>query len=177
MEIQETRQGAVTVVRPQGPLADWGTRSSSRALWTMPCGEASGGSWWTRAPSPTSIAGGLKSSWTRPTLFAKTGRACHVCCVNETIREVLHMTGLADRFEHFEDVNSRSGASCSTIHLDQRLSDSLRWETRPSNPAPVKPHESEWAMCSPSSTANSRRSNSTRRSSSRPIPTSGRTAR
>lgn len=34
------------------------------------------------------------------------GRALKICCVNETIREVLDLTGLAVRFDHFDDTNS-----------------------------------------------------------------------
>jgi len=88
MEIQETRQGAVTVVRPQGPLA-LGDAEQFKSV----------------------VDDAVRRSLGRVLVdaadaLAKTGRALHVCCVNETIREVLHMTGLADRFEHFEDVNS-----------------------------------------------------------------------
>lgn len=38
--------------------------------------------------------------------LAVGGRSLKLCAINETIREVLDLTGLASRFDHFEDVNS-----------------------------------------------------------------------
>ena len=35
----------------------------------------------------------------------QSGRALKLCGVNQNIREVLNLTGLADMFEHFEDAS------------------------------------------------------------------------
>jgi anti-anti-sigma factor len=38
--------------------------------------------------------------------IAQTGQSLKLCGVNETIRQVLELTELASRFEHFADVNA-----------------------------------------------------------------------
>ena len=38
--------------------------------------------------------------------LAAGGRSLKLCAINETIREVLDLTGLANRFDHFDDTNS-----------------------------------------------------------------------
>jgi anti-anti-sigma factor len=38
--------------------------------------------------------------------LGSSGRALRLCGACETLREVLELTGLADRFEHYEDVNT-----------------------------------------------------------------------
>lgn len=105
MEIAENRHGAVTVVKPVGPLvgpdgdrfkahvADVIARSlgrfvvdasaipllDSRALEVL-----------------VELADGLSDS----------GQALRLCGANETVREILELTDLANRFEHYSDVNT-----------------------------------------------------------------------
>lgn len=105
MEIQETRQGAVTVVRPQGPLA-LGDAEQFKSVVDDAVRRSLGRLVVDAGAIAYVDSRGLEVLVDASDALAKTGRALHVCCVNETIREVLHMTGLADRFEHFEDVNS-----------------------------------------------------------------------
>lgn len=38
--------------------------------------------------------------------LSSSGRALRLCGAGETIREVLDLTGLSDRFEYYEDVNT-----------------------------------------------------------------------
>lgn len=38
--------------------------------------------------------------------MAQSGQALKVCAANETLRQVLDLTGLSPLFEHFEDVNA-----------------------------------------------------------------------
>lgn len=38
--------------------------------------------------------------------LAQSGRTLKLCHVNETVRQVIELTGLRPLFEHFEDVNS-----------------------------------------------------------------------
>ncbi len=38
--------------------------------------------------------------------LAAGGRALKLCAINETIREILDLTGLGNRFDHFDDTNS-----------------------------------------------------------------------
>jgi anti-anti-sigma factor len=39
-------------------------------------------------------------------VLAKSGQSLKLCGANDVLREVLQLTGLAPRFEHFEDANS-----------------------------------------------------------------------
>ncbi len=39
-------------------------------------------------------------------VLGEGGRSLKLCGINETIREVLDLTGLALRFDHFDDTNS-----------------------------------------------------------------------
>jgi anti-sigma B factor antagonist len=105
MEIVEQRQGAVSVVKPQGPLAlgdadqfkatvtDVMTRSLGRMIV-----DASGIAY--------VDSRGLEVLVEVSDQLAETGRALRLCGTNDTLREVLDLTNLADKFEHFEDVNA-----------------------------------------------------------------------
>lgn len=104
MEIQETRQGAVTVLKPQGPLA-MGDAEQFKAT----AGEVIQRSLGRLVVDASAIAyvdsRGLEVLVETSDALAQAGRSLRVCGANETIREVLHLTGLEERFEHFEDVN------------------------------------------------------------------------
>ena len=49
---------------------------------------------------------GLEVLVTASDELAGSGRSVRLCGATETLREVLDLTGNADRFEHFADVNS-----------------------------------------------------------------------
>lgn len=105
MEIQEQRHGAVTVVKPQGPLvvgdaeefrvrlADTMTRSLGRFVVDA-----------SAIPYVDSL--GLEALVQSTDELGASGRALRLCGACETLREVLELTGLADRFEHYVDVNT-----------------------------------------------------------------------
>jgi len=38
--------------------------------------------------------------------MAQSGKALKLCAANETLRQVLELTGVAPLFEHFEDANA-----------------------------------------------------------------------
>jgi anti-anti-sigma factor len=105
MEIQEQRHGAVTVVKPQGPLvvgdaeefrvrlAETMTRSLGRFVVDA-----------SAIPYVDSL--GLEALVQSTDELGASGRALRLCGACETLREVLELTGLADRFEHYVDVNT-----------------------------------------------------------------------
>lgn len=105
MDIQEQRHGAVTVVKPMGPLVladaeqfrvhlvDVMQRSLGRFVI-----DASGVPY-LDSPGLEALAGVTEE------LFAG-GRALRVCGAGETLREVLDLTGLAERFEFYEDATT-----------------------------------------------------------------------
>src|SRR4051812_13900299 len=104
MEIQETAQGAVTVLKPVGALTlgdaqDFKIRALGVAAKTMGriVVDASG--------VPFVDSQGLEGLVDVTEELAQGGRALKLCAANATIREVIQITGWGDSFEFYEDVN------------------------------------------------------------------------
>lgn len=105
MDIQQHRHGAVTSVKPHGPLtvADAGTLREqlldvrSRSLGRLVLDVSA---------MPFIDSAGLEALLDVTDELAKSGQALKLCGKNDLLREVLELTDLASHFEHFEDVNS-----------------------------------------------------------------------
>lgn len=105
MEIQETRQGAVTVLKPVGPLvgndAEQFLREVSEAV-TRNLGrlvvDASAVQY--------TDSRGLEVLAELAQELEQSGQAMRLCATGETLREVLELTGLNDLFEHYADVTT-----------------------------------------------------------------------
>jgi anti-anti-sigma factor len=105
MKIHEQRHGAVTMLRPEGPLVDQdvvpfrqqlnNVRRSSLGRVVVDMGTV-----------PFMDSKGLETLVEVTHEMAESGQALRLCSVNETIREVLELTDLASMFEHYADVNS-----------------------------------------------------------------------
>lgn len=105
MEIQESRQGAVTCVKPIGPIvqadaeqfrrhaAEVRTRSLGRFVVDL-------------SAVPFVDSQGLESLVGLTDELSEGGQALRLCGASEVLREVFDLTGLADLFEHYLDVNS-----------------------------------------------------------------------
>ncbi|MCC6679087.1 MAG: STAS domain-containing protein [Phycisphaerales bacterium] len=103
MEIEEQRHGAVTVLRPRGPLiqtdadqfrkraADVMARSLGRFVV-----DASGIAY--------TDSRGLEVLAEVSEELAQGGQVLRLCGAGETLREVLELTELSALFEHYEDV-------------------------------------------------------------------------
>lgn len=105
MDIQEQRHGAVTVVKPVGPLVQADAeqlRAFLAEIMTRSLGrfviDASG--------VPYVDSPGLEALMAATEDLTSSGRAMRVCGAGETLREVLDLTGLAERFEFYEDVTT-----------------------------------------------------------------------
>lgn len=105
MEVVEQRHGAVTVVKPMGPLVQQDAVKFRQRL-----GEVMGRSLGRFVVDASMIAfvdsQGLEVLVTASDELADSGRSVRLCGATETLREVLDLTGNANRFEHFADVNS-----------------------------------------------------------------------
>lgn len=103
MEIHEQRHGAVTVLRPSGPIlqadADAFRASASDAI-----GRSMGRCVIDASEIPYVDSSGLEALLAVTEELGAGGRSLRLCAATETVREVLDLTGIADRFEHFEDV-------------------------------------------------------------------------
>jgi anti-sigma B factor antagonist len=105
MEIQEQAQGAVTVLKPMGPLTEPDAEQfKSRAvdLVTKSLGRV--------VIDASAIAfvdsRGIEALADVTEELAQSGRALKLCAANQTVRQVLDLTGWSDEFEYFEDVNA-----------------------------------------------------------------------
>ena len=105
MDIQEQKQGAVTVLKPMGALvaaeAEMAKNRLQEAL-TKSLGRVV----LDASAIPFLDSAGLEVLVDVTEKLLESGRALKVCGANETLREVFELTGWADAFEHFADVNS-----------------------------------------------------------------------
>ena len=104
MEIQEQRHGAVTVLKPMGPIL-----VGESVILRQRLAEAISRSMGRCIIDATLIAyvdsTGLELLVETADDLAESGRSLRVCNATETLREVFDLTGVADRFEHYDDVN------------------------------------------------------------------------
>lgn len=105
MDIQEQRHGAVTVVKPVGPLVQGDSEQfltrlnevTSRSLGRFVVDACA---------VPYVDSQGLEALLKVTDELAASGRSLRLCGVTETLRDVLDLTGLSERFEQYEDVNA-----------------------------------------------------------------------
>ncbi len=105
MEIIEQRQGAVTVLRPVGALA-LGDAEEFKGALTDAMTRSLG-----RLVVDAGAVGyvdsrGLEVLLEASQQLSESGRALRLCGVSDTVREVLDLTDLLERFEYYEDVNA-----------------------------------------------------------------------
>lgn len=105
MEIHEQAQGAVTVLKPMGPLsAADAEQFKTRALEVVTKNLG-------RVVIDASAVAFVDSRGVEALVdvteeIGQSGRALKLCTLNQTIRQVLELTGWSDAFEYFDDVNT-----------------------------------------------------------------------
>jgi len=105
MQIESERQGAVTVLKPRGPLvAEDAGAIRQRALDTI--AESMGRMVIDASAIVYVDSQGLEALLDLADELADAGRVLKLCGVNETVREVLELTETSGAFEHFEDVSA-----------------------------------------------------------------------
>ncbi|MHC4992056.1 MAG: STAS domain-containing protein [Planctomycetota bacterium] len=105
MVIQEENHGAVSVVRPIGPIAKDDAERLRHRLAELRK-ESLGRLVVDTTSVPFVDSRGLEVLLQVSEDLAESGRVLKLCCLNEVLREVLELTELASMFEHFEDVNA-----------------------------------------------------------------------
>lgn len=105
MDIQEQRHGAVTVVKPVGPLVQADAEQFRTHLEGV-LARSLGRFVLDASAVPYVDSPGLESLASATETLISGGRSLRVCGAGETLREVLDLTGLAERFEFFEDVTT-----------------------------------------------------------------------
>ncbi len=105
MDIHEQREGAVTVLKPMGPILQ-GEADQFRSR----LGEAMTRSLGRMVVDVSAVAyvdsKGLETLAEAAEEFSSIGGALKLCGANETLREVLDVTELTPMFEHFADVQT-----------------------------------------------------------------------
>jgi anti-anti-sigma factor len=105
VEITESRQGAVTVVKPVGPLC-----SVDAPAFKSRMAEATSMSLGRLVIDAAGIAfvdsEGLEALLDASEQLGASGQTLKLCGLNETVREVLELTGLTDGIEHYDDVHA-----------------------------------------------------------------------
>ena len=105
MEIQTQRQGAITIIRPQGALIAEDAEKVKASL--LESAVASLGRVVLDLEAiPFVDSRGLEVLVEVTEEMSGGGQSLKLCAANKTVREVLELTGLAGLFELFEDVGS-----------------------------------------------------------------------
>ena len=105
MNIQTQRQGAISIIRPQGPLMGTDADQVKVALLDT-AGASLGRVVLDLEMTPFIDSRGLEVLVEVTEEMSGGGQSLKLCAANKTLREVLELTGLAGLFEIFEDVGS-----------------------------------------------------------------------
>lgn len=103
MQIEETRQGAVTVIKPIGAIA--GDHAQAFLAAIDQAGRRSLGRLVLDASQIMLVdSRGLEALVKASERLGDSGQALRLCGAGETLREVLDLTELTGHFEHYPDV-------------------------------------------------------------------------
>ena len=105
MKIIETKQGAVTVIKPAGPLTQADATEFKHTAMKVLQGNL-GRMLVDMSAIPFIDSMGLEVLYDLTEEMTKSGQMLKLCASNKTLREVLNLTGLSPLFEHFDDVNT-----------------------------------------------------------------------
>ena len=105
MKITEQHQGAVTVLKPEGPLID-ADADKFKATAINVARQTLGRVVIDMSAIPFVDSKGLESLLDVTDALGQSGHTLKICAISKTVREVLELTELVSSFEHFVDVNS-----------------------------------------------------------------------
>lgn len=105
MKTQLQRTGAVTVVRPDGPIiGDDADRFKTEVLGAI---HENLGRVIIDASCLTYVdSRGLEVLLEATEYLAHSGQTLKLCALNKTVRQVLELTGLSSQFEYYDDTNT-----------------------------------------------------------------------
>lgn len=105
MEMVTQQRGAVMVVKPSGPLTGAEAEVFETRIREL-MRENLGRIVIDASALPFVDSRGLESLADVAEELAQSGKGLKVCAANETLRQVLELTGLSPQFEHFDDTNA-----------------------------------------------------------------------
>ena len=105
MQIDQQRQGAVTVIRPQGPLTEQDAPALRNHLREV-LAESLGRFIVDVGGIPFVDSAGLEALVDAGEELTQSGLSLKLCSVPETLAQVFSLTGVSDHFEQYEDANA-----------------------------------------------------------------------
>ncbi len=105
MKLLQQRHGAVTMLKPEGPLIEAAASEfdkAARGLVTATLGRFVVDM--SAVPFVDSV--GLETLLGLTELLEESGKVLKLCAVNKTVRQVFELTEIDSLFDHFEDVNT-----------------------------------------------------------------------
>ena len=105
MQLHEQQCGAVTALRPEGPLVAEDVEEFKQRAHELLHRDL-GRCVVDFSAVPYVDSRGLEAMLDVNDEISQTGHALKLCGANDTIRQVLELTNLGHTFEHFADVNS-----------------------------------------------------------------------
>ena len=105
MVIKEQRHGAVTIVCPEGPIAGDDVEAFRKAVETLNH-RTLGRCVIDLSATPFVDSKALEALLDISDSFSESGHVLRLCGVRDIVQTILQMTGLADRFDQFEDANA-----------------------------------------------------------------------
>ena len=105
MRINEQKSGAVTVLKPEGPILEADAAALKQKLMAT-LGASLGRFVVDLSAVPYVDSKGLEALVEVTEEMSRSGQALRLCAPNKTVREVLELTDLASMFDHFEDTNT-----------------------------------------------------------------------
>lgn len=105
MKINEQRSGAVTVLKPEGPILEGDAAAFKQKLMAT-LGASLGRFVIDMSAVPYVDSMGLEALVEVTEEMSRSGQALRLCNPNKTVREVLELTDLSSLFDHFEDTNT-----------------------------------------------------------------------
>lgn len=103
MKVQTQQRGAVTVVRPDGPLIAADADEFRQRL-TEEIRQNLGRVVLDASAVPFVDSKGLESLVDVTGELAQSGKALKICSLSDTLAEVMELAGVSSDFEYFEDV-------------------------------------------------------------------------
>ncbi|MCB9844938.1 MAG: STAS domain-containing protein [Phycisphaeraceae bacterium] len=105
MQIEEIRRGAVTILRPNGPLVAEGADALGAAI-RESVTNSLGRFVIDASAIPFADSRGLEVILEAAESLLSSGLSLKLCAVGETLREALDLTDVAAHVEQFDDANS-----------------------------------------------------------------------
>ena len=105
MEISTQQRGAVLVIRPVGPLTSGEAEAFKTRLRDL-IREHLGRIVIDVSAMPYVDSEGLESLVEVAEELEQGGKGLKICAANDTLQQVIELTGLSGRFEHFHDATS-----------------------------------------------------------------------